>query len=152
MPVFNDSENMIPVVPEGDYIFCVLNFECKISNGPKTRGCDQFEVELILESSGKKITEYLTDAPTTSWKIDTFIKCAGVKLAKGEKFEFRQDLAGDGVRFIDPIGLRGWCRVTQEEVPANGQRKAFMANKIATFYTDKEKLAPKRIAEEDKPF
>ena len=155
MPVFGDSNNVPPLLPEGDYVFCVVGFECKISQGPKTRGSDQFEVELEIEPSGKKVNEIMTDHPSCSWKIDTFLKASGIKLAKGAAFEFRQDVAlASDVPWVNPLGLRGWCRITQEEVPAKENRKAFTVNRVGTFYTDRPKLPARviEVPEEDKPF
>ncbi len=150
MPIFNDSENIPPVAPEGDYVFCVTDFESKISNGAKTRGCDQYVVEFTLEPVGNRVIEYLTDHENTSWKIDCFLKSAGVKLAKGEKFEFQEDRCKPGVRFVDPIGLRGWCHIIQDTLPpTTTHSKELIVNKIAVFYTDREKLAPRRVEVEE---
>lgn len=155
MPTFNDSNNIPAVLAEGDFIFCVTGYNSKISQGQKTRGSDVFELELEIEPSEKRIIEHLIDHPSCNWKIDCFLKSAGVKLAKGEAFEFSESKAqGAGCKYVDPIGLRGWCRVTQEIVPPRDGKKEFTVNKIGTFYTDKPKLAARVFekAEEDRPF
>jgi hypothetical protein len=153
MPKFNDSENIPALLPEGDYVFTVIGFECKISQGAKTRGSDQFEVEITIAPAGKRVIETLTDHPSCDWKIDTFLKSAGIKLAKGESFEFRKDMAEkSGVKWINPLGLRGWCRLFVEEYEKNGQKRK--TNNVATFYTDKAKLEAVviEVPEDEKPF
>lgn len=155
MPTFNDSNNIPPVLPEGDYIFCVTGFECRISQGQKTRGCDQYEIELEIEPSGKKVTDILTDHPSCAWKIDTFIKSAGIRMAKGMAFEFRADLAKrNNVPFVNPMGLRGWCRLIQDQLPPREGKneKPLTVNKVAAYYTDKPKLIGRSDPEEDKAF
>ena len=153
MPKFNDSENIPPLLPEGDYVFCVTDFDSKISQGAKTRGSDMFELTLAIEPTGKQVYDNLIDHSTCGWKIDTFLKSAGVKLAKGESFEFRQDLANaNAVKWVNPLGLRGWCRLVQEELPPKEGRKALTVNKVATYYTDKAKISARVVEEEEKPF
>lgn len=153
MPVFNDSQNIPPVVPEGDYVFCVVGFECGISSGGKTAGSDKYDVELEIEPSGKRVTEFLIDHPSCSWKIDTFLKSCGIQLAKGEAFEFREDIASaTGVRWVNPLGLRGHCRLYVEEYTPKGGTEKRKANKVAVFYTDRPKLEPRAISEADVPF
>jgi hypothetical protein len=162
MPVFNDSNNIPPLAPEGDYVFTVKAFEIGISQGPKTRGADKFTLELDLEPPGQ-CTESLIDHAATSWKIDCFLKSAGVKLAKGQAFEFRKDAAeSQGVLWVNPLGLRGWCKVIQDTIPpkteedkkaiAAGTKKPLVVNRVAVFYTDRPKVAAKVQAEEDRPF
>lgn len=156
MPKFNDSENRVMMVSEGDYIFCVVDFGCKISTGAKTRGADQFELEIEIEPKGSMVFETLTDHESCLWKIDTFLKSAGVTLAKGEAYEFREDTAKEkGVCWINPLGLRGWCRVIEDSYTKPGTTNPIKKNKIGTFYTDRPKL-PARVIEqeleEDKPF
>jgi hypothetical protein len=167
MPVFNDSENMVPLVPEGDYIFCVVGFEIGISNGAKTRGSERYEVELELEGDGhgKKINEGLIDHESTGWKLDCFLKSAGVNLVKGKAYDFREDLAkSNNVPWVNPLGLRGWCRVIQDTLPPRteedakaikaGTKKATVLNKVAVFYTDRPKLPARvmEVPEEERPF
>lgn len=156
MPTFNDSNNIPALLPEADYVFCVVGFDCMISKGKETGGSDLFEVELEIEPSGKTVYERLIDHKSTSWKIDTFLKSAGIQLKKGESFEFREDKAKSlGIRWINPLGMRGWCRITVEpyiKTNADGSKQEKKANKIAMFYVDKPKLQPREIVEEDKPF
>jgi hypothetical protein len=159
MPVFNDSSNIPPLLPDGDYVFTVKAFEIAISQGAKTRGSEKYELDLAIEPTGKPVFENLIDHPSTNWKIDCFLKSAGVTIAKGERYEFRQDVAKDsGCRWVNPIGLRGWCRLSQEQLPPRDNKpgeKPMTINKVAMFYTDKPKLAPVRVEqpeEEDKPF
>ncbi len=46
---FNDSENIVPFVPQGDYIFCVTGFTQAISAGGKTAGATKYELALEIE-------------------------------------------------------------------------------------------------------
>jgi hypothetical protein len=139
MPTFNDSNNIPPIVPVGDYVFCVVDFESKISAGAKTAGCESYNLTLEIEPNGSKCWETLTDHPSTAWKIDTFLKSAGIKLARGEHFDFRETEANAlGYTHVNPIGLRGWCRLTIDTY--QGKEK----NKVVMFYTDKPKL-PRRV-------
>lgn len=142
MPVYTDQTNAPSLLPEGDFIFEVTKFECGISNGGKTSGSDKYEVTVKIEQHGNTIKENLIDHPSCAWKLDCFVKCCGVTIAKGERFEFRQDLAqANDCRWVNPIGLRGWCRIIQESYQRK-DGKPGTANRIAVFYTDKEKLAP----------
>jgi hypothetical protein len=150
MPVYNDSDNIPPFLPAGDYVFCVVDFDIKISTGGKTSGSEMYEMELEIEPHTNKVRENLIDHPACAWKLDTFLKCSGVKLTKGEAFEFRKDVAeSKGVRWINPIGLRGWCRVGTQP-GSKDPTKTF--NNITTFYTDKEKLPAREMPEEECPF
>ena len=153
MPQFNDSENKLMLVPEGDYIFCVIDAACKLQQKGKTVGSDVLQLELEIEPAGSHAWENLIDHPSCAWKIDTFVKSAGIKLTKGEAFEFRQDAAEQrGVTWVNPLGLRGWCKLSVEEYPLNSGKKR---NHVACFYTDKPKLPARVIAqpeEADKPF
>jgi hypothetical protein len=153
MPTFNDSQNVPQLLPDGDYIFCVADFEIGLSTGGKTNGCEKYEVELEIEPSGKKVLEFMVDHPTCAWKIDTFLKSCGVKLTKGESFDFREDVAKEkGIRWVNPIGLRGWCCL-KSEPSSKDPKKIF--NKVAIFYTEKTKLEARlanAVSEEDVPF
>jgi hypothetical protein len=152
MPKFGDAENKVMMVPEGDYVFCVIDFESKISSGGKTSGSDMYAVTLEIEPKGSRCFENLIDHPSTGWKLDCFLKSCGVKLGIGEGFEFNETLAkNNGVRFIDPMGLRGWCRLNVEEYPVGSGKKK---NRVEVFYIDKPKLPARLIeqAEEERPF
>jgi hypothetical protein len=157
MPVFQDSENVVTLVPDGDYVFCVIGFECKLSTGPKTRSSDQFDFELEIElaKGSSKCFCTLIDHDSCAWKIDTFLKSSGAKVGKGEAFEFREDLAAEkGVKWINPLGLRGWCRLGAREYTRTGETTKRKVNEVVSFYTDKPKLAPREIElpEEERPF
>ncbi len=151
MPVFGDRENPFKAVPNGDYILCVVGFECAISSGGKTAGANKYEVEFEVEGppavNGARVFENLIEHESCDWKIDAFLKSAGVALAKGEAFEFRADLAeASGVRWVNPLGLRVWATVRNEDY------KGRMYPKVAAFITNKPKLEPREIKEEDTPF
>jgi hypothetical protein len=151
MPVFKDSENQKPFVPPGDYIFRVVDFEIGISTSQKTNGSEKYELEVELEGQGKKVQTLLIDHESCAWKLDTFLKSAGVQLRRGEAYDFRKDRAeATGVRWVNPIGLRGWCKVGTKP-GLKDPSKTF--NEIEVFYTDREKLHPVvEVPEEDQPF
>jgi hypothetical protein len=152
MPVFHDSENRPPAVlfKPGDYKFTVTDFEIGMSNGGKTSGCPQYSMALSVDvDKGATVYETLTDDSDKgknskcAWRIDTWLKCCGVKLAKGQSFEFRQDEANtNGVPWVNPIGLRGWAAFHQESYIPKGSTEPRFSMKVRTFYTDKEKLPP----------
>jgi len=146
MPVFNDQSNRVPIVDDGDYIFCLVGFEAKLSSGGKTSGSEMFEIELELEPSGAKCYENLIDHDSCAWKLDTFLKSAGIKLTKGQSWDFRKSVAEESqCLWVDPMGLRGWCRVSVEEYTTQKGEKR-KKNRVVTFYDDKPKL-PARVIE-----
>jgi hypothetical protein len=148
MPTFNDQNNIPPIVPEGDYVLAVTEFQIGLSKGNKTKGCEAYEVKFTVEDHGNTVYETLTDHPSCSWKIDTFLKSAGVKLTKGERFDFNKAVAeSNGIRWVDPIGLRCHAKLFIERYNEKDR------NKVATFYTDKPALARATpVTEEDIPF
>ena len=147
MPTFNNSDNIPQFVPEGDYTFCVTGFDAGLSTGPKTKGSDMFSLAIEIEGKGNTVFENLIDHQATRWKLDTFLRSAGVALKLGERFEFEQELANaNGCRFVNPIGLRGWCRLQIEEYTPKGATKPVNKNKVACFYTDRPKLPPRAAA------
>lgn len=159
MPTFRDSENISTViVPEGDYIYQVRAMKHGLSTGQRTNGCTKYEMELVLEGHDSTVYETLIDHDSTNWKLDTFLKSAGVRLAKDQGYDFRWTQAqADGVTYINPVGLRGWCRVAIEEYLSKSNEKK-RKNKVLTFYTDRPKLPrveqPDEVDEpgEDVPF
>lgn len=158
MPVFGDQEARAPYQPEGDYVLEVIGMEQGISKGKKTGGCTSYEFEIdVFDKAGKRVGrcyETLIDHAELAWKFDTFLKSCNVALKKGQGFDFVQTQAAKaGVTWIDPIGLRGWGRLTVEEY--NGKKR----NRVSIWYTDKPKLAravradePEQPAGEDCPF
>jgi len=156
MPIFNDAENKQPnvIVPDGDYIFKVIGFATAISKGAKTAGSDVFDLTLEIENApGTTVWESLIDHESTGWKLDCFIKSAGVQLDKGEGYSFmKSEAAQKKWRWINPFGLRGWCRITSEEYTGARDGKKHTKNRVAIFYTDKPKLSQVEIEEENIPF
>lgn len=148
MPVFNDSENRVAVLhEEGDYVFRVASVKFGISGGGKTNGCPTYELSLLIEKTGGTVFETLIDADSTAWKIDVFLKSSGVYLPKGVAFEFDRERAeADGVRWVNAVGLRGWCRLSLEAVtdrdgkPKLENGKPKLRNRVSVFYTDRPKL------------
>lgn len=140
MPTFNDSENRIQITKEGDYPFTVIEFDQALSKGSKTAGSTMYKPKLEIElpggQRGPHVYESLIDHSSCAWKIDTFLKCCGVALAKGEAFEFDGEEARRlGVRHVNPYGLRGWAHFIIEVGTDKKER-----NKVSVFYTNKQKL------------
>lgn len=157
MPKFNDQQERPALIEPQDAIFCVLDMECGLSKKKGSEGCASYKIEFEIEPSGKRVFEDLDDSKDWGWKIDTFLKSAGVAPAKGEDFEFQKDKAEtEKVKWIDPIGLRGWCRVTKESYQKGklpGAENTRTVNRIGTFYVDKPKLPRREMpAEEPMPF
>lgn len=148
MPTFKNAENLVAVIhPEGDYVFEVIKLEIGQSTGAATNGSDKYELTLRVESTGGRVFETLIDHESCAWKIDCFLKSTGVVMATDESFEFcAERAAAAGVAWVDPVGLRGWCKLivenyTPNNAPAGAPKK--QKNKVAVFYTDREKLPPK---------
>lgn len=150
MPVFNDSEAVVyELVPEGDYVVRVIEFDIGLSKGSKTAGCDQYEVKVEVEGHKCRLYEVLIDHPSCAWKIDLFLKCMGVKIEKGKAFEFDYAKAQRaGITYVDPYGLRGHVRIVVEEPREPGRKRR---NKVAVWYTDRPKLDPVRPPSAEKP-
>lgn len=164
MPKFNDRENSPPAVPEGDYNFTVISYDKTISDGKKTGGADKFDLCLELNEShgrngeltklppGHFVYDSLIDHPSIDFRIDTFIKCCGVKIPKGTAFEFDTEYEGpDGDR-INPLGLRGTCSIKKDSYTKTPGATPKITNKVAVYYTDRAKLAPVKIEKEPEPF
>jgi hypothetical protein len=140
------------LLPAGDYIFCVREFECGIQSGGKTSGSEKFVMQLEIEGKGATVRETLIAHESTGWKINNFIQCAGIVIPEGGEFEFRRDVAEDaGCTWVNPIGLRGHCAIivetyakkTDSDYPNTSPKNMTgKANKVAVFYTDRPKLAP----------
>ena len=99
----------------------------------------------IIEGQDSKIKEQLLDHPSCSWKIDTFLKSAGIrKLAKGQDFEFDEDSADDkDVPWINPMGLRCIAHVIVDESYVSAITKQVVPkNRVSVFYTDRPALPP----------
>lgn len=143
MPIFQDSESAYAVVPEGDYILTVFEFTTDISTGKKTNGVDRFNVVFNIEGTDSKLKEVLLDHDSCMWKIDTFLKSAGIRsLQKGQAFHFEKNRAEEmGVAWINPMGLRCWASVVHDKY-TNSRGTEVTKNKVGAFYTDREILKP----------
>jgi hypothetical protein len=129
MPVFTDQQNKKFSVPDGDYVFCVTDFESKISAGGKTAGSEMYGLTMEVEGHNVRVVSNMIDHPSCAWKIDTFLKSCGITIAKGEAYEFNKDIADSkGVRFVNPIGLRGWAKLS--EVTEEWKGKKIVKNKV----------------------
>jgi hypothetical protein len=90
----------------------------------------------------------LIDHESCSWKIDIWLKSSGVRdLKKGEAFSFREDEAKrEGVRWVNPIGLRCHAKLGTEEYQPSGGGEKRKKNEVLVFYTDRAALA-RRVVE-----
>lgn len=143
MPVFQDAESPYAVVPEGDYILTVFEFLTEISAGEKTKGVDKFNIVFNIEGTDSKLKEVLLDHHSCVWKIDTFLKSAGIRnLKRGQSWHFEKDRAeAAGVPWINPMGLKCHAAVVQETY-TSGRGNKVTKNKVAAYYTDREILKP----------
>lgn len=145
MPKYTDAESSFKIIPEGDYILAVCEFHICLSTGAKTKGCDKYEVTFVVEGQDTKVKEQLLDHPSCSWKIDTFLKSAGIrKLAKGQDFEFDEDTADEkDVTWVNPMGLRCAAHVIVDETYISPTTKQPVPkNRVSVFYTDRPALPP----------
>lgn len=162
MPQFNDSENQAYELQQpGDRILRVMDFEISIQSGGVTSGSEKYDVKIGIEDDNGNVVgmchENLIDHEKTNWKIDTFLKSMGVKLAKGERFEFNEQKAkAKNVRWVDPLGLRGWGTIKVDTYdkpigppgPEQKKEKKY-SNKVAIFITNKEKLPRAVVARKE---
>lgn len=145
MPVFKNQENKVSVLlPPGDYIYTVVNYESGLQTGNgKTAGSPFWELHLEITDPKKQtasVYERLIDHPSCDFKIDTFLKSAGVQLDPGTSFEFDERIAMEsGYQHVDVIGLRGWCALVVDEYDKKGGGTA-KRNKVSAFLTNRPKL------------
>ena len=142
MPTFNDSEpKKFEILEPQDIRWQITEFEIGISRGAKTAGSDEYNITFMAEDTGVSWKEKIQDHPSTAWKIDLLLKSGGVKLAKGQSFEFREDLAHQkGLLWVNPIGLRGHGRVKVEAYAKTSDKPGHptgRSNRMDIFYTDK---------------
>jgi len=144
MPIFKDAESAFQLVPPGDYILCVFQFESELSNGRKTRGSELYNIVFIIEGTNAKVVEKLIDHESCDWKIDTFLKSCGIRnLPKGQEWYFDKAKAQSrGVPWINPMGLRCHARVENETYTSSRTNKPVTKNSVATYYTDRAVLPP----------
>jgi hypothetical protein len=144
MPKFTDAEPKQFFSKPGDYIFQVLSFDKKLSRGPKTTGCDLYELKIGVEQNGKVVSELyenLVDHDSMRWKWDCFLKSAGVKLVKGEDYSFdKSEAEANEWRFIEIRGLRGWFTIGMK--PPRNATDSAKYNEVIAWITNKEKLLP----------
>lgn len=144
MPVFQDSESAYQVVPEGDYTLTVFEFMTDLSGGKKTSGCERFNIVFNIEGTNSKLRENLIDHKDCIWKIDAFLKSAGIRnLKKGQAFHFEKDKAEElGVPWINPMGLRCQANVGHDKYTSQRSGKEVTKNVVVTFYTDRDIVKP----------
>lgn len=125
----------------GDYIFEVVEVETGISAGQKTRGCRTTTLKMILEPDNVRCRDVLYFHPSMGWKVDTFVKSAGLDVKVGQAPE---ELKPGNERLL--VGLRGWCTVSVEEwrpdgAPADAPPRK--SNRVEVWLTNKGKLERK---------
>ena len=140
MPRYEDRENMPDLIEPGEYMFKVLAIELGISAGAKTVGSDKFDLKLAIPAKGGYVMyDALIDHDCISWRIDTFVKSCGIKIAKGQTFSFvKEDTGVPGEHC--PVGCFGWCvvRVSEFTTKTGGKKSK---NEIAVYLTDRAKIA-----------
>lgn len=164
MPTFKTPEppKERKVMPPTDIVWQITKFEIGIAatKGP-TNGCEKYTVEFFAEGHDVRWEEELYDHETCLWKVNAMLKSGGVKLIDGEPYEFPKDIAeSKGVRWINPIGLRGHGRTKLEKYPKRGeptertQMSKWTGEKVRMdiFYTDKPALPRVEGTEEENPF
>ena len=153
MPVYQDAKEPVFFVPEGDYIFCVLECTKGYSQGAKTAGAEQYEMKCEVEGRGSYYFETLTDHDKSRWRLEAFLRATGNVLLKGQAWSFSRCEAEEHplTTYINPIGLRGHAHLIVDEY--NQQKK----NKVGLYLAidaKHPKLTPRVIetAEDDVPF
>src|SRR4029450_503655 len=142
MPIFRDAEPTGTIVPEGEYVLSVKRFEQNLSTGAKTKGSDMYEVVFEIEPGKGQCIERLIDHPSTDWKIDLFLKSAGVQLTKGQPYEFNLERAkAKNARWVNPLGLRCWAHVVIESYEKRGGGVG-RKNAVAAFLIGNGKVPP----------
>lgn len=98
-------------------IFTVTDMHITQADG----GVDQYKLSLrIDDKDGNKIgnaSDKLTHAENMRWKVADFMACTNAVeqygLKEGDAFELSQGRASHKrVPWVDPVGLRGWCKIT----------------------------------------
>jgi hypothetical protein len=151
--IFGDKENnSFELVPDGDYEFEVVKCDFEISAASDTNGSEVMKLSLSLSGKpGTNIMDKLTFHPKWDWKVDTFMKCCGMKAQKGDQIEFTEQTV---------LGLRGIAKICVKGYKKRDGSQG-TANNVACFYTDKQKLpkrsiqipAPVSVADDDEiPF
>lgn len=155
MPVFQDTKEPVFFVPEGDYIFCVVEFTKKYSQGAATAGAEQYELKCECEGKGSWFFDTLTVHEKTLWRLEAFLRATGNALKAGQPWSFSRDEAESiGGVYINPVGIRGYAHLIVGQYPAvTGPKK----NKVGAYLAldaKRPKLPPRviEVAEDDVPF
>lgn len=127
---YQDRDNNIMSVPEGDYVFGVAAAEMRLSK----QGNDMIELRLRLlgpfedgkmAEKGPLVYDYLVFGEKSEWKIDVFLKAIQKAPSKGAEVDITDDWLKREV-----TGALGWAHFSLEEY--NGKKN----NKVA-FYISK---------------
>lgn len=116
-----------------------------ISDGPKTRGADQFEFVFQFTfpdgKPGPIVYDTLTDAENLLWRWDALLKACGVTIPKGQSYSFDRGQAESmGGTFVDVYGLRGWAELFLDTYVNKDTKRETKRMKIATYLTNKPLL------------
>lgn len=122
----------------GDYPFEIVKVENLISQGVKTRGCDQRKVHLdVFQDTTFKVkiaevNDLLIDAPNCDWKYSVLANCVGWKVASGEGIDVTEDW----------IGYRGWGNFAPEPDKNDPSKKW---NRIQVYIVDDKRRIEPRV-------
>jgi len=159
MPVFLDTP-AFSLIPEGEYLYEVVDFNVDEEDKGKLKGAIKYILTLALhDEDGNdvgRIRDQLHEAPQLQWKFDQFIRsCNAVaefKLSKGQCYEFVKDKAKSAkCPWIDPIGLRGHCKVAIEKFTMTSSRDGSVkdAEKNKVTFIDTKGMVPRRSVDTD---
>jgi hypothetical protein len=147
MPVFKyQGRENFKVVPDGEYIAHIADYEWKISKGQKTSGSDMLVIEAnildpkTLQPTGAKVFDNLLFAENTDWRIDVFLKAIGAEPEMNANIDINEEFCEQHVR-----GASAWVSVTHEIYNSVDR------NKIAAWITNKGP-APTLAKKEEKGF
>ena len=126
------------IIEAGEYVVEVIEAVLGVSNGAKTAGSRTLNLKLKEMESGATIWETLTEHPSIDFRIDTFIRCTGIKAELNKPFSLTPRIC---------VGRRGHVIVSVD----NWNNKD--RNRIAVWRTDAEILdrvaAPQETPEPD---
>lgn len=120
---FQDSENIVMMVPPGEYVVECVGYEFGLSR----QGNETLSLTLRQEPDGAIVYDTLTFTQNAAWKIDTALKCLlpskGIpKLPKGKEIDITEDFCA---KYL--LNARGRVDLIIEEY--NGKEK----NKVQSY-------------------
>lgn len=113
-----NADNPARFVPNGDYLVTVIEASETVSKA----GDEMIKLKLEVEEHGVNLYDYLVATEASFWKIDTFRKSIGERVAEGEEVELVAS---------DLEGRQGYARLRVEEY--QGKK----SNKVELWITDR---------------